>query len=126
MTDSIIPKLLELQSLEVELHRSAARRSYGRLNALLHPDFLEFGRSGRRYSKAEILNLLPLEEIPTNIWSDNFELQALSPEVALLTYLSARTLPDGTHEMHTLRTSIWQRTEQGWQILFHQGTPTES
>jgi len=80
--------LSELQSLEVELHSPAARKSRDRLNALLHADYLELGRSGRRYTKANVL-------------------------------------PDGAHERHTLRTSIWQWTEQGWQMRFHQGTPTQ-
>jgi len=125
MTDSIAPTLTELQSLEVELHRPAARKSRERLNALLHADYLEFGRSGRRYTKTEILDRLPLKDATTNVWADNFELRTLAPGIALLTYLSSHVLPDGVHERHTLRTSIWQLAEQGWQMRFHQGTPIQ-
>jgi hypothetical protein len=124
MSDPILPNLAEIQALEVELQRGAARKSYARLNALLQADFLEFGSSGRRYTKSEILNMLPLEESPADVWSENFELQMLGPGVALLTYLSAHASPDGTRERNTLRSSIWQWTEHGWQIRFHQGTPT--
>ena len=46
----------ELKTLELELHKDETRRNANRMEALLHPDFVEFGRSGRRYSRADILN----------------------------------------------------------------------
>lgn len=118
--------MAELQALEVKLHTPAARRNHARLNTLLHADYLEFGRSGQSYTKAEVLDTLPLEANPANIRADNFELRTLGAETALLTYLSWQVLSDGTHERHTLRTSIWQLTKQGWQMRFHQGTPTHT
>jgi len=48
--------LEELRSLETELHTIETRRNTHRLETLLHPDFVEFGRSGERYTRAEILN----------------------------------------------------------------------
>ena len=126
MSHSLIPSLAELQALEIELHTPVVRRNYERLQALLHTDFLEFGRSGQCYTRTEILNTLPSEVHPTNIWADNFELRILGAGIALLTYVSSQVLPDGTHERCTLRTSIWQLTEQGWQMRFHQGTPTHT
>ena len=42
-----------LQELETELHLEGTRRDASRMAILLHPDFEEFGRSGRRYSRAE-------------------------------------------------------------------------
>jgi hypothetical protein len=44
-----------LVDLETELHKGEVRRNLHRLAELLHPDFLEIGRSGRRYSREEIL-----------------------------------------------------------------------
>jgi hypothetical protein len=126
MSDSTSHHLTELQALEVELHKPAARGNHARLNTVLHADYLEFGRSGQCYTKAEVLDVFPLETNPANIWADNFELRMLGAETALLTYLSWQVLSDGTHERHTLRTSIWQLTEQGWQMRFHQGTPTQT
>jgi hypothetical protein len=32
---------------------------------------------------------------------------------------------DGSRHRHTLRSSLWQRSSRGWQLRFHQGTPTE-
>jgi hypothetical protein len=48
--------LEELRSLETELHTIEARRKRQRMEMLLHPDFVEFGRSGRRYTRADSLN----------------------------------------------------------------------
>jgi hypothetical protein len=48
--------LEELRSLETELHTTEARRNWQRMEMLLHPDFVEFGRSGTRYTRADILH----------------------------------------------------------------------
>jgi hypothetical protein len=124
MMDSIAPTLALLQALEVELHSPVARKNRNRLNVLLHDDFLEFGRSGQRYTKASILDKLPSEADVSNISADNFELRSLAQGTMLLTYVSFHLLPSGVHERYTLRSSMWQLTEKGWQMRFHQGTPT--
>jgi hypothetical protein len=44
--------LLEhLEALETDLHRLETRQNRKRLEQLLHPDFVEFARSGRRYAR---------------------------------------------------------------------------
>ena len=52
--DSLV-LLEELSSLETELHKDETRHDRQRMETLLHPDFIEFGRSGTRYTRAEIL-----------------------------------------------------------------------
>jgi hypothetical protein len=47
--------LEELRTLETELHKDETRRNRKRMETLLHPDFVEFGRSGRRYTRADVL-----------------------------------------------------------------------
>ena len=116
--------LQQLQALEVELHMPAARGDATRLSALLHDDFVEFGRSGSTYSKAEILSRLPAEAQRATVVADRFELMRLADGVALVTYRAAHLLGDGTLDRFTLRSSVWQRNGPGWQMRFHQGTPT--
>lgn len=113
-----------LKTLEVELHKPAARTDAARLNALLHDDFREFGRSGGAYAKAEILSRLPAEAQHAVFVADNFEVRSIGESVALLTYRSAHQQADGTLDAFTLRSSLWERTTLGWQMSFHQGTPT--
>ena len=101
------------------------RGDAARLDALLHEEFHEFGHSGAAYTKADILTRLPSAAQHARVAADNFLVRRLAADVALLTYRSAHALPDGTLHRHTLRSSIWQRSEVGWQMSFHQGTPTE-
>lgn len=117
--------LLLLQTLEVELHKPATRTDAARLNTLLHDDFREFGRSGGAYAKAEILSRLPAEVQQAVFVSDRFKVRAIGESIALLTYRSAHQQADGTLYAFTLRSSVWERSTLGWQMSFHQGTPTE-
>ena len=62
------PSLLsQLKALEVELHQPVARGDAARLDALLHEDFREFGRSGATYTKADIVGSL-LVCCPASCW----------------------------------------------------------
>jgi hypothetical protein len=114
----------ELRQLEVELHSSETRRNRSRVELLLHPDFLEYGRSGARYTRDDILREVSAESVLPVVHAQNFDLVVLAENVALLTYLSAHTDAEGSLGRHTLRSSLWVRTDVGWQMRFHQGTPT--
>lgn len=59
--------LAHLQALETELHLPATRRDAARLDALLHGDFGEIGRSGVAYTKADVLAQLSLEAAHADI-----------------------------------------------------------
>ena len=86
----------------------------------LAPDFFEFGRSGRIYSREDTLGL-ESQPIDARLPLKNFEARLLSPDVALVTYISAVTY-NGVEDIGN-RSSIWSRTKIGWQLRFHQGTP---
>ena len=118
--------LKQLRDLEVELHQPSVRSSAEHLEALLHDSFTEFGRSGRSYCKADILKRLPLETSLQSVWSQDFALLHLADNTALLTYKSAQIDYSGVASRHSLRSSVWLRGKHGWQMRFHQGTPTES
>ena len=117
--------LNELRSFEVELHQPSARADVDRLDQLLHDSFREFGKSGKAYSKTDILRDLPLEARSTKVWSGDYELAKISTSVALLTYKTAHEDEEGQLSSYTLRSSLWVRTSAGWRIRFHQGTPTQ-
>jgi hypothetical protein len=115
--------LEELRTLEVELHSDKTRRDRRRLETLLHADFIEFGRSGRRYTRADILKEFGLGNVLPPIQSSSFELVVLGDGIALLTYVSGHVDAGGNPRRQSLRSSIWMRTKAGWQMRFHQGTP---
>jgi hypothetical protein len=116
-----------LRALEVELHQGATRADRARMDALLHPDFFEFGRSGTVWTRAATLDEFAAGgDAAPRIRADRFELQRLADDLALLTYRSAHVGADAAAHRFTLRASLWQRGGPvGWQLRFHQGTPTE-
>jgi hypothetical protein len=89
---------------------------------LLHPEFHEVDRSGRSYNRETIVNFLTAEESQPEVASEKFLAAELGPGVALLTYRSAHIEKSKTLVNHTLRSSVWLKTNAGWQLRYHQGT----
>lgn len=82
------------------------------------PDFVEFGRSGRVYNRAQIIRT---DKHPIEASLHNLRFVALEENTVLVTCLSVAVF-DGVHE-HARRSSIWSRFPAGWVMRFHQGTP---
>lgn len=114
------PVLAELRPMEPIFHTEGFGMAPADFERRMAPDYFEVGVSGRRYSRAFIVRTLA--EIPPVAASsagwecDEFGLRQLGPETYLLTY----ALRQGTRITH--RVTIWQRTGEGWRILYHQGT----
>lgn len=111
-----------LSELESELHLPAVRANPERINALLHADFEEVGRSGRYWSRAAIIEMLLSESSPVEVVANNYAATELPAGAALLTYRAAHRQADGSLTRHTLRCSLWIKGEGGWQLRYHQGT----
>jgi hypothetical protein len=113
------PVLEELRQHEPIFHRPEVASSRADFEAMTARDFWEIGASGRRYSRAYVLETVaarqenPLEE---SFEATEFHCRELARDLYLLTY----TLVQG--ERRSRRTTIWQRGPTGWQVLFHQGT----
>lgn len=118
--------LQTLQTLEMALHQPGVRHDPQQVAALLHDDFMEFGRSGTIYHKPGILVSLSAEA-PICMHSQDYTLKLLADGLALLTYRAAQWADEQRTQLvrHSLRSSIWRRSEEQWQMVFHQGTPTE-
>lgn len=117
--------LMTLTALERELHEPAVRRDVRRLRELLHPSFLEIGRSGYRIDLDDVLRDLPTEGGNGSIVADGFELLQPAEGVAILLYRSAHRSPSGVDSRHTMRSSTWIGEHGEWRMVYHQGTPTE-
>ncbi len=96
-----------------------------RLKELLRPDFGEFGRSGRRYGLPDLLMALPSKNEVPEVRAESLGLSQVDRGVVLITYRSAHVSPSVTLKQRTLRSSLWIQTKEGWQIRFHQDTPTD-
>lgn len=129
--------LRELMDREPIFHRpehGTTRADFERMTA---PDFWETGASGRRYSRAFVLDELDRRYGQANAqgesgdreWQDDpweaseFCCRKLAAEVYLLTYTLIQKQAAGPRR--TRRTTIWERTAHGWRILYHQGTIVE-
>jgi hypothetical protein len=117
--------LSTLRELECELHQPKCRMDRERLTQLIAPDFREFGRSGATYTRDHMLMSLPTDPEPPQIYAQDFAVNQLSASIVLLTYRSAHVNPSGELFRHTNRSSIWRLGSSGWQMVFHQGTPTD-
>jgi hypothetical protein len=91
------------------------------LASLLDDDFLEFGSSGRIWSRdATITVLLPAKAgVPVTI--RDVDARVLTDDLVLLLYRIEVTTSSGGRASR--RSSIWRRHGTGWRIAFHQGTP---
>jgi hypothetical protein len=112
----------EIYALEQALLQPEVRRSAARLNDLLAEGFREIGSSGRVYTRDDILEMLPAETGAVFTLS-GFETVQLSPDVVLATYAVSKTVD--ARIIRSLRSSIWQRVDGRWRMLFHQGTTTQ-
>jgi hypothetical protein len=117
---TLLAVLEELTSREPIFHRpelGTARADYENMTTA---DFWEVGASGRRYGREEVLAELDRrrEAPPADAWeATGFHCRELAQDIFLLTYT---LLQDNRRK--TRRATIWQRTQEGWKIVFHQGT----
>ena len=109
----------ELMQREPLFHRSEFGTTRKDFEKMIAPGFWEVGASGRRYSRQFVLDVLEERyQKPTEaVWEIG---DFFCSEIATDNYLVTYTLIQG--ERVTRRTTIWRRSGEGWQVLFHQGT----
>jgi hypothetical protein len=112
--------LASLVQLEESLWRVETRGDIAVMADLLLSDFFEFGRSGRTWQRADILES-PVSAFEAVLPLPGLTVRLLGATTALLTYTSIVTR-EGIVE-HARRSSIWSRVDGRWRLYFHQGTP---
>lgn len=116
--------LEELRALEPIFHTQAFGITMDDFARRMAHDYWEIGASGARYDRAFILKHLastpPVNAKAAGWITSHHEVRQLSSEMFLLTYQLQQL------ERVTWRSTLWRRSEQGWQILFHQGTIASS
>ena len=120
-TDPALLAVLEqLVSREPIFHRPELGTTRADYEHMTTVDFWEVGASGRRYSREEILEELERRRKapPVDVWeATGFHCRELAKDVYLLTYTLLQH-----NQRKTRRSTIWQRMQEGWKIVFHQGT----
>lgn len=105
-----------LRQLEESLLQPEVRREPAAVSALLADDFVEFGSSGRTYTRQQVIDSMQTES-PLRVSATDFRSCHLSEDAVLLTWRSV-----GEQGLQSLRSSLWVRRKGRWQMLFHQGT----
>jgi ribonuclease HI len=100
---------------ELRLLDPATRADPELTRPLLHPDFTEFGVSGRIWDRESIVEALAADP-GEPVSAEEMRGFRLAEDVVLLTYRVNR--PDRA----SLRSSIWTVHEGRWVVVFHQGT----
>jgi hypothetical protein len=111
MDEALTAELLANERLLLRLGPACPQDCVERL---LAAEFVEFGASGRVWTRAAMLEELQLCGERALELSDA-DCQSLGPDAVLLTYRIAG-------ERESLRSSVWVRREGRWQLIFHQGT----
>lgn len=101
-------------ALERSLLTDEVRSDPAAVAALLHPQWSEVGRSGRLWSREEILD--EIGPLPEEVTLDVIACVPAAQDALLLTWRSVSDTGS------TLRSSLWVRDKGHWQQLFHQGT----
>ena len=104
-----------LFELERSMWTDATRGDPSWMDQHLTETFTEFGWSGRRYTRADILEM-GIGPIEAEL--SDMEVRAIGSGAALVTYRSTETRGVGH------RSSVWIRRRGGWRLDFHQGTPS--
>lgn len=103
----------QVVALERALLTDEVRSDRAAVAALLHPDWEEVGRSGRLWTRDDVLaEIGPIEQVSLDVVS----VERVDRDTILLLW---RALTD---ERSTLRSSLWVRAGGQWQQRFHQGT----
>ena len=112
--------MTDFAALENAIWSAASGYDRAAIERLLAPDFFELARSGRRYTREELLTDTS-EGRPSEHRLHRLESREIGPGVALVTYTSETRYPDEVQ--WAARSTLWAETPGGWQARFHQGTP---
>jgi hypothetical protein len=107
------PQVETFYNLETSLHKKEVRNSREKVSALIADDFVEFGKSGGIFYKADTLEGLANETIDLQITVSDFSVRELSPEVVLVTYTASMLDNDKITMVSTNRSSVWVLREGG-------------
>jgi len=112
------PDLDTVLERECRLLTPSVRSSPAAVSALLHPEFHEFGASGRHWTRQAIIDALATEP-PGGQAPEATDMTAvrLADTIIQVTYVT-------THPDHVARRStLWRKeADAGWLAYFHQGT----
>ena len=111
-------ELAHVAALELALLDPRVRRAPDVVEALLDPDFVEVGASGRRFDARSMAAALAAQELAQRpLRARGLEAAWVGDGAVLVTY------DIETRGRTALRSSLWRFRGGEWRLRFHQGTP---
>lgn len=119
------PKLIQntealsntIKDLELSLMKKEVRRSRNALDKLITEDFIEFGTSGNKYTKTDILERLPNTVENFQYVMSDFSTEIISENLIIANFKTEKVMEDG-EKIISLRSSHWRKENNNWQIFF--------
>ena len=114
-----------LEKREPIFHHREYTNTRGSVDNEMHADFFEISASGKLYTRDFVLNYLeerykkePVDEMIRENWKIlNFNAELLADDIYMATYIL-----DGQNRL-TRRMTLWKgNLDDGFKILYHQGT----
>ena len=110
----------QIEYLENKLLHTDVRKNPELLTSLLAEDFEEIGSSGIVNTRAEVVEWLTRKEQDITWTLSHFRVKLLSENIVLANYQAIKN--GTTSSKGSIRSSIWQRNNGNWQMIFHQAT----
>lgn len=112
-----------LETLELALARRDERAIPGGYESVLHDSVVEFGTSGRVWTRDEILEALHTGPRVDAVTIEMFDAHVVRPGVFLVMYETTQTDPVTGLSSRQRRSSLWMQEGDGFVLRFHQSTP---
>ena len=115
--ETVLQELIEREPIFHQLEWGTTRLDF---EAMTAEDFWEVGASGTVYPREFVLDLLERRHAHPQherLEAAGFACRKLGPDCYLLTY---ELLQEGVRR--TRRATIWERVDERWRIVYHQGT----
>ncbi len=120
MSNADLDSILEaLSAREPIFHRREFGTSRADLLQMTAGDFWEIGASGETYDRDFVIeHLMQRYKAPEpDDWScSDFSIRQIALDLYQLNYILQQP------NRRTRRTTLWRKTNEAWQIVFHQGT----
>jgi len=123
--DKVFMKLeAQIIGLEKSLLTLEVRHSETELRKRIAPGFKEIGASGAYFGLDNILERLPTRQSWSAVVQD-FEFRQHNNDLCQLVFKAYIKSNDADEGTYSLRSSFWQKFDDDWKMIFHQGTKME-
>lgn len=119
-----MPQRKLIESYEREMLEADKQGNWDAIARRMADDFLEIAGNGRYFNKQQIAKLFHESRVDDYKMSE-VDFRALGPDAALLAYrLDVQAMFQGKPlPAAFLISSVWQKRDGAWKVVFHQGTP---